>query len=79
MAWLHVDYNVTAATANSTTLATLFGPADLEGLAYGAPTPSSGIAPTITGTNHSLATPLAQTTELATTLSLTALSLVQPW
>ena len=71
------EYAGAAATANPTASATLFGPADLEEIAYSPPTPSSVLAPATTGAHHGHATALALTTALANSPASAAPSSVQ--
>ena len=72
------EYTAAAATANSTALATLFGPADLKALAYGPPTPSSVLSPATTDAHHGHAMTLYLTTELANVPASAAPISVQP-
>ena len=73
-AWPRSDYAAVAATA----AATLFGPADLEALAYCLPMTSSVLAPATTDSHHCHAIPLALTTALANAPASAAPSSVQP-
>ena len=57
--------------------ATLFGPADLEALAYGPPMPSSMLAPAATDAHHGHAIQLSLTTALANAPASASLSSVQ--